>query len=327
MKRIAYIILYFGNFPDTFELWLESARNNESIDFHIYTDNIAPDDCPDNVFFHAMTFAECRSLLQSKFPEIEIALKAPYKLCDFKPAYGYVFSDMLVKGGYDFWGYCDIDLVFGNISKFITDDVLNKFSKIGFLGHSSLFRNNDEMNSLFRTHTNDGIDYKDVFSDISNKPRFFDEDGISRICKQKNIQVYKKVIFADISPLYWNFHIGYQDANGILKNKCRIFLRKKDQILSYSLVANQIVIEEFMYAHFLRRHMVRHVESKNTYLIVPNKFLPAPLNISKDLIQEYGKNRVIFYWVTFMREKWRKITPKRVIRYVYDRVRVSRDGL
>ncbi len=39
MKTITFIIPYYGNFPNYFNLWLESAQANESIDFYIITDN------------------------------------------------------------------------------------------------------------------------------------------------------------------------------------------------------------------------------------------------------------------------------------------------
>ena len=49
---------------------------------------------------------------------------------------------------YDFWGYCDIDLIFGNIRKFITDDILDKYDKILSRGHFTLFRNKDSINTI-----------------------------------------------------------------------------------------------------------------------------------------------------------------------------------
>ena len=50
--------------------------------------------------------------------DFPISLERPYKLCDYKPSYGEVFKDELA--GYDFWGNCDIDLVWGNIKKNFT---------------------------------------------------------------------------------------------------------------------------------------------------------------------------------------------------------------
>ena len=41
-----------------------------------------------------MTFNELRKLIQSKF-DFEISLEKPYKLCDFRPAYGFLFEEYL----------------------------------------------------------------------------------------------------------------------------------------------------------------------------------------------------------------------------------------
>ena len=44
-------------------------------------------------------------------------VNSPYKLCDYKPVYGLIFDEDLQD--YDFWGHCDVDLIFGDIRKFI----------------------------------------------------------------------------------------------------------------------------------------------------------------------------------------------------------------
>lgn len=51
-----------------------------------------------------------------------------YSMCDLRPAFGEVFADKFK--GFDFWGWCDLDVVFGNMSTFLTEDVLSKFDII-----------------------------------------------------------------------------------------------------------------------------------------------------------------------------------------------------
>ena len=41
------------------------------------------------------------------------------KLCDYKPAYGLIFEDELI--GYDYWGFCDTDILLGDIYQFLED--------------------------------------------------------------------------------------------------------------------------------------------------------------------------------------------------------------
>lgn len=171
--KIRMIVPYFGKLPEVFPIWLKSCEYNKTIDFLVYTDDKTRYDWPDNVVVRYTTFDKIRKLVQSKF-DFEIALNAPYKLCDFKPAYGYIFSEDLV--GYDFWGHCDIDLIWGNIRKFVTEELLDKYDKLFTHGHFVLYRNTTEVNNWFRElpqipdHT-----WKQVFQ--SDESWAFDEAG------------------------------------------------------------------------------------------------------------------------------------------------------
>ena len=43
--------------------------------------------------------------------------KWPRLVAEYKPAFGVVFEDFLT--GYSHWGYCDLDMVLGNLPFFI----------------------------------------------------------------------------------------------------------------------------------------------------------------------------------------------------------------
>ena len=49
---------------------------------------------------------------------------------------GVIFTEDLE--GFDFWGYCDMNMIFGDIRKFITRDVLLAYKKVLIHGHLSL---------------------------------------------------------------------------------------------------------------------------------------------------------------------------------------------
>lgn len=104
-----------------------------------------------------MSFNDFRVLVQSKF-DFPVSLERPYKICDFKPAFGLICSEYIQ--GYDFWGHCDFDMIFGDIRKYITDDLLNSYDKILPLGHLSIYRNNEENNSRFKLSGSLVGDYK-----------------------------------------------------------------------------------------------------------------------------------------------------------------------
>jgi len=77
----------------------------------------------------------------------------PYKVCDFKPIYGFLFGDYLKD--YDYWGYCDTDIIFGDLQSFIHKhlsskvDVLSSYSEF-ISGPFTLYRNENRINELFR---------------------------------------------------------------------------------------------------------------------------------------------------------------------------------
>jgi hypothetical protein len=69
------------------------------------------------------------------------------RLCDVGPAYGLIFVDAIE--GFDFWGHCDMDLVFDDIRRFLTPDILQAYTKVLIHGHLSLHRNRDDVNHYF----------------------------------------------------------------------------------------------------------------------------------------------------------------------------------
>ena len=147
MKKICLVVPFFGEFPDYYRLWLESVKYNPNIDFLMITDNKYNYEKLKNVHVKKMTFEKLKKRIQELY-EFKIRLKSPYKLCDFRPAFGEIFEEELQE--FDFWGYCDIDLIFGDISKYVTEEILEKYDKINFHGHFSLYRNNEKLRTLYK---------------------------------------------------------------------------------------------------------------------------------------------------------------------------------
>ena len=87
-----------------------------------------------------------------------------YKICDFKPAFGKLFEDYLSE--YDFWGYSDIDLILGDLTKVLNPATLANFDILyGYSDFASgpfaIYRNTDHINLLFKKIP----DYVRVLSD------------------------------------------------------------------------------------------------------------------------------------------------------------------
>ena len=159
--RVIFIIPYFGILPNYFDLWLKSCEYNPNFNWLIITDDKREFNYPKNVSVIYKSFSEVKIYIEGKF-DFKICLERPHKLCDYKPAYGYIFNDLI--NDYDFWGYCDLDCIFGNLSKYITKEMLEKYDKIFSLGHMTLYRNNKYINSLFMKTINNRLRYREVFS-------------------------------------------------------------------------------------------------------------------------------------------------------------------
>ena len=148
MRKIAFVIPWFGSeLPVYFAPFLASCEGNPTIDFYIFTDDKRKYEDSNNIFFIYCTWEVIKERVQKCF-DFNISLDFPYKLCDYKPAYGEIFHDYLKA--YDFWGYCDIDMIWGDIRKFVTDSLLDKYDRIGKQGCFTLYRNTIEVNSYYR---------------------------------------------------------------------------------------------------------------------------------------------------------------------------------
>lgn len=278
MKKIGLLIPYFGNLPNYFSLWLESAEKNKIIDFIILTDNNIKTNSP-NIKIVKCTFKEVVNKIQNKF-SFKIAIQEPYDLCTFKPAYGYIFEELLNE--YDFWGHCDVDLIFGDLSKFITDEILQKNEKIFSHGHFCLYKNSLSVNRLFKLKRLDCIYYKDAFScrKIWNN---FDEYpyGVSRIAKQCKLKVYEAPVFADLDVFFYTFRkiYTYLDETDDTVDVKQYFVWENGRLFDVVLTNAGESRTEIAYVHFQKRKMDTCYLSRlgNSFLIAPNIFLPLEL--------------------------------------------------
>ncbi len=151
-KKICIINCYWGKWPEWFNFFIESCKNNSNIDWFFFSDNTTKPQKVNNIRFIPLTREEFNSLTTNKLG-FKVEIKNPYKVCDFKPAYGKIFEDYL--SDHNFWGYCDIDLIFGKINHFIDNEFLEKFDIISFYhrflsGPLCLYRNIDKINLLYQ---------------------------------------------------------------------------------------------------------------------------------------------------------------------------------
>ena len=174
--NMAILVVYFGEWPWYFKYFIYSCRFNSTIDFIIITDNNCNNIClPKNVRIVHYTLNLLKDRIHRQL-KIKPKFSNPYKLCDFKPAYGVIFSDLLEN--YSFWGYSDIDIIFGDIRSFLTKRVLSSYDFFSFrhdilTGYFTVIKNENTINRLFLQSK----DYRKVFS--REKHYCFDETNFA----------------------------------------------------------------------------------------------------------------------------------------------------
>src|SRR3954462_559182 len=149
---VCLVVCYFGPIPGWFNRYLLSCAYNPSIDFLIITDKTISPAVPSNVRVRRLNRAEFCKLAKDKIG-VHVDLSDARKLCDFKPTYGHLFEELLV--GHDYWGYTDLDVIYGDIRRFLASSSLEKYDvftarKEFLVGHFTLFRNNPRMKMLYR---------------------------------------------------------------------------------------------------------------------------------------------------------------------------------
>ena len=313
MKKIGFVIPYFGKLPSNgFKLWLLSCKANSTIDWLLYTDDYTKYDYPNNVKVKYCTLETIKNKAQKCF-DFPISLEKPRKLCDFKAAYGEIFADDLKE--YDFWGYCDIDLVWGDIRKFLTDEILNKYDKIGYQGHCLLYKNTKEVVMRYRTNINGIINYKTVFS--SPNEYCFDENGMDDIYNALGIEYFKETNFAHLEKYEYGFFLGHLPKKDDYKNKNQIFIWENGKILRKYVYNSKIITEEFMYIHFFCRPIkfnIRNYSMDNIFVMYPDIVENLDKKISISYIINHSKNSALHYYSTSIWYNRKKLTLKKLLK-------------
>lgn len=254
-----------GQYPWYFPYFLHSCKYNSSVDFIILSDNKFPVVLPANVKILHYSIEQF-NVDATKALRFKIDVQQSYKLCDFKPAYGYIFSKLIKN--YDFWGYCDIDLIWGNIRAFMTDELLNEYDIISarhdyLTGCFALYKNNKDMRELFMQSK----DYRKVFT--SNENFFFDETNFAfnefeigihysqiKTEVESMTHVVKRLQETEGLKAYFEFQIIEGFAGNMLWDHGTLIYRKEYEAMLYHMV----------------RFKRKYSEEINLSRIIPDKF-------------------------------------------------------
>jgi hypothetical protein len=258
-QRIVIIINHFGRWPEWIDLFIESCKRNQDITWLINTDCGEPENWASNVLLRQTTLESYTEFVSRRLG-VDLRLSTPYKLCDIRPALGHIHCDQIA--GHDFWGYGDIDVVYGDIRSFYTDDLLRQNDLISthdFLvsGHLAIIRNNWMMRNAFRHfwHWRESI--------TAGEYVFFDEyyfsmlfwrrgrpPGIWKHIPKRLNPYFRRALFREqystpLTPLPW--------INGAELHP-QIWIWRDGRLTN-----DQDAGREFLYLHFMNWKNVRYI--------------------------------------------------------------------
>lgn len=314
MKTIAYFIPYFGKLPESINMWLLSCKMNPTVDWVLVTDDKTQYDYPDNVKVIYCTYDEIKKKIQDNY-DFTVNIYKPWKLCEFKPAYGEIFADLLHE--YDFWGQCDMDLIWGDIRKFVTDDMLEKYDKIGFQGHSTLYRNTPENNARYGTEIPGLISYKEAFA--SDQGHCFDEVTVTEIFDRLGLKQYKETNFAHLNAFSNSFYLGHLDKSEDYKNKRQVIVWKNGKIYRYyNHNGKMYTDDEFMYFHtFMRpiKYKIDRYDENCVYVAYPDIIKRIDeKELTYDFVQKHGTCSMPKFYIRLAWKNRKKLTVKKIIK-------------
>ena len=267
---VCIIIPYFGKLPSTVDLWLKSCEWNKNIHFLVYSD-VEKENVPSNVLWICRPFEEFKTMAKEKL-NMEIKLDTPYECCDFKAVYGIIFEDYLKE--YDYWGFCDMDMIFGDLEWFFVKNNLYMYDKFHSWGHLTLFRNNEINNNRYKLPCTEGMGYQDAF--VAGGSTHFCESEINKIYHMYGFPFFDQRISADITPACKRMKLG---GKGINYDHQVFFWQNGKVWRAYQYktkTSNGIEVEEFAYIHFQKRKMALpafDISSTDRFYIVSDGFV------------------------------------------------------
>ena len=243
-KSIAILIPYFGRWPLWIDFFIESCRWNRSIDWILFHDGPPPQNRCGNVRHIEMSF-EAYKVLVSSALGIPFDPVQPYKLCDIKPALPHIHRELVA--GYDFVGFGDLDVVYGDIRRFYDDELLGRYDLLSshsdrISGHFCLMRNCDDLVSAFERVPR----WKEAF--LAQEHLGFDEGAFSRLF----VRPKRRLFAAQLKSVRCFFHEAYSTPG--MTDRMR--WSWKNGTLGNEFYPDQ----PFMYLHFMSWHSNRWLD-------------------------------------------------------------------
>jgi hypothetical protein len=238
--KVCIFCVYIGKLPINISHWIISAKFNKNYDWYIFTNDIDRVKVDKNIKFIPISLSSYIDDIKNKLNVEEVNIQTLNRVADFKVMYGHLFED--IAKNYDWWGWTDLDVMYGNFDEFLNDEVYSSNEIIGYISNSGILFGPFCLlsNNLKKLYT-EVDDYKKMLS--NGNPSFrqhaslIEEIALGRIIKQKNIKVYmqtkdKEILIkneADRYPLIWdngNLILKNLNSKNFMKNTIVVHLKK-----------------------------------------------------------------------------------------------------
>jgi len=170
------------------DLYLRTCAANPTVQWIIVHDGPVPTRKPENVRFVQMTKDDF-ARRSSKALDVSFTLASGYKGGDLRPALGAIFADCLCD--FDFWGYNDSDLFWGDIRRFVTEEMLTNYDIItscraSIVGQFTIFRNSGVTRDAYQLIP----EYKERL--VAAKAEYLEETVLDRAVQANGVRICRK---------------------------------------------------------------------------------------------------------------------------------------
>ncbi len=251
VNTVAFVIIWVGKLPNTFDVWFQSLKQNTDFDFFLFTDQPRTDQYfAPNFNWNYLDLNQFNGLITTKLNQ-NFGVTNAYKIADFKPVYGKLFNSYLTQ--YTHWGYCDNDILLGKISNFIKPDLLINYDKLFYRGHFTIIKNTEKCNSVYLESTL--INTKKALS--INYNTFFDEwYGITQIFDENKLSQF----FDDKLHFNVDHNSPFLKATNLKNYFFQVLEYKNGQLyhVFFDFSTLKITKNELLYAHIEKRKYLKN---------------------------------------------------------------------
>lgn len=247
MQQICLITCYMGPLPNYFGYYEATCRQNSSIRFVVINDTLPESRIEGNIEYVRMNLAELNAHSSAALGQ-DIHLASAWKINELKPLFGEIFRDKLA--GYDFWGWCDLDIIWGDLRHFLNERFLDNYDVISSkamwtAGHFTLLRNDARCNNLYARNTR--------IIQLLNETTYY---AFEECCHRWDGQLRPLNEFGPGKPYASMYDIVRNaQASGELRAHFRDIIREHPQPVNYEYRDGKLFDlttgDEFMYYHLI----------------------------------------------------------------------------